>query len=555
MSRQKIVLAYSGGLDTSVLVRILSDDYGYDVVACHADVGEAKDREKLAQKARQAGAVACEIVDAKDEFAREFCFPALQANALYQGVYPLSAALSRPLIARHLVAEARKHGASAVAHGATGKGNDQVRFDLAVKGLAPELKIIAPQRERNITRDAAMEYAAKHGIEVPTSKKSPFSIDENLWGRSIEGGKLEDPDAEPPEEAFAWTRSWKDAPEKPAYLKIGFEKGLPVSVDGRRLDPAELIARVGKVAGENGVGRIDLMEDRVVGIKSRETYECPAAVALIAAHQDLERFTTLRQSLQVKQFLDQKFAETLKRCEAEITRAVEAVKERELRAQLEKQARRRMVKVRAEAREEVDATLVQHLAETQQDLGAAEPAQEPVTPERLVPGVRVRVRGFGPPVVLRRLVPPAPSKAEGSAAEGRNAGSAEVEAGPLRMKVPLDDITAIVTDQAAQPKGADRAAAGSVTVHAQPPEEPVGDEINVIGCTVEEATRRVDKFLDQAALAGKPRVRIIHGHGTGALRRGLAEFLSSHPLVEKLYAEEADRGGAAITVVELRGSA
>jgi argininosuccinate synthase len=311
MSRQKIVLAYSGGLDTSVLVRILTDDYGYDVIACHADVGEAKHKEKLAMKARQAGAVACEVVDAKEEFARDFCWPALQANALYQGIYPLSAALSRPLIARHLVAAARKHGASAVAHGATGKGNDQVRFDLAVKGLAPDLKIIAPQRERNISRDAAIEYAQKHGIEVPASKKSPFSIDENLWGRSIEGGVLEDPDTEPPEAAFAWTKSSKDAPEQPAYLKIGFDKGLPVSLDGERMSAPNLIARVGQVAGDNGVGRIDLMEDRVVGIKSRETYECPAAVALIAAHEDLERFTTLRQSLQVKAFLDQKMAELI----------------------------------------------------------------------------------------------------------------------------------------------------------------------------------------------------------------------------------------------------
>src|SRR5437660_5228339 len=215
MSRDKVVLAYSGGLDTSVLVRILSDEYGYDVIACHADVGEAKDKEKLAQKARQSGAIACEIVDAKEEFARDFCFPALQANALDQGVYPLSAALSRTLIARHLVAAARKHGAAAVAHGATGKGNDQVRFDLAVKGLAPELKIIAPQRERNITRDAAMEYAAKHGIEVATSKKSPLSIDENLWGRSIEGGVLAEPDQEPPEAAFAWTRGIDAAPDAP----------------------------------------------------------------------------------------------------------------------------------------------------------------------------------------------------------------------------------------------------------------------------------------------------------------------------------------------------
>jgi argininosuccinate synthase len=308
-TREKVVLAYSGGLDTSILVRILTDEYNYDVIACHADVGEARDHEKLKEKARKAGAIATEIVDAKEEFATDFCFPALQANALYQGIYPLSAALSRPLIARHLVAAARKHGASAVAHGATGKGNDQVRFDLAVKGMAPELKILAPQRERNITRDAAMEYAAKHGIEVPTSKKSPFSIDENLWGRSIEGGVLEEPQSEPPEAAFAWTRSIDDAPNTPAYLKIGFEKGLPVSVNGEKLSPAALIAKVGQVAGENGVGRIDLMEDRVVGIKSRETYECPASVALIAAHQDLERFTVMGDALRVKAQLDQRFAQ------------------------------------------------------------------------------------------------------------------------------------------------------------------------------------------------------------------------------------------------------
>src|SRR6267378_2016056 len=279
--RPKVVLAYSGGLDTSVLVRILTDEYGYDVIACHADVGESRDHEKLKAKARQAGAVATEIVDAKEEFATQFCFPALQANALYQGVYPLSAALSRPLIAKHLVAAARKHGATAVAHGATGKGNDQVRFDLAVKGMAPELKILAPQRERNITRDAAMEYAAKHGIEVPTSKKSPFSIDENLWGRSIEGGVLEDPNQEPPEAAFAWTRSME----------------------------AALITKVGEIAGLHGVGRIDLMEDRVVGIKSRETYECPASVALIAAHQEVERFTVMGDALRVKAQLDQRFAQ------------------------------------------------------------------------------------------------------------------------------------------------------------------------------------------------------------------------------------------------------
>ena len=309
MNRPKVVLAYSGGLDTSVLVRILTDEYGYDVITCHADVGEAKDQEKLREKARKAGAIATEIVDAKAEFATQFCWPALQANALYQGAYPLSAALSRPLIAKHLVAAARKHGASAVAHGATGKGNDQVRFDLAVKGMAPELKILAPQRERNITRDAAMEYAAKHGIEVPTTKKSIFSIDENLWGRSIEGGVLEDVTQEPPEAAFAWTKSIEDAPAAPGYLKIAFQRGLPVSVNGEQLAPAALIAKVGEIAGLHGVGRIDLIEDRVVGIKSRETYECPASVALIAAHQELERFTIMGDALRVKAQLDQRFAQ------------------------------------------------------------------------------------------------------------------------------------------------------------------------------------------------------------------------------------------------------
>ncbi|MGH7281868.1 MAG: argininosuccinate synthase, partial [Polyangiaceae bacterium] len=222
---QKIVLAYSGGLDTSVLVRILTVDYGYDVIACHADVGEARDKEKIQTRAKQAGAIACEIVDAKDELVREFCFPALRANALYEGVYPLSAALSRPLIAKHLVAAAKKHGAAAVAHGATGKGNDQVRFDLAVKGLAPELAIVAPQREKNITRDEAIEYAEKHGISIESTAKKPFSIDENLWGRSIEGGVLEDPSVEPPDEAFAWTRKPEECSSTPTYLKIGFEQG------------------------------------------------------------------------------------------------------------------------------------------------------------------------------------------------------------------------------------------------------------------------------------------------------------------------------------------
>jgi argininosuccinate synthase len=307
--KDKIVLAYSGGLDTSVLVRILSHEYGYDVIACHADVGESRDTDALRVRALQAGAIAVEVVDAREEFAREFCFPALLANALYEGVYPLSAALSRPLIAKYLVATARKYGAKAVAHGATGKGNDQVRFDLATKGLAPDLRIAAPQRERNISRDAAIEYARTHGIEVPVTKRSPYSVDENLWGRSIEGGVLEDPAQEPPEEVFVRTRSWQDAPGEPGYLRIGFERGLPVTVNGEALSPAELAQKVGAFAGAHGVGRIDLMENRVVGIKSREIYECPAAVTLLTAHKDLERFCTLGSAQRVKEYLDQRFAE------------------------------------------------------------------------------------------------------------------------------------------------------------------------------------------------------------------------------------------------------
>ena len=309
--KKKIVLAYSGGLDTSVLVRILGHEYGYDVIACHVDVGEAREPQKVVDRAYKAGAVAVEVVSAQEEYAKEYCFNALQANALYEGIYPLSAALSRPLIAKHLVAAARKHGASAIAHGSTGKGNDQVRFDLATKGIAPDLAIIAPQRERNLTRDVAIEYAQKHGIEIPVSKKSPYSVDENLWGRSIEGGVLEDPNQEPPEDAFAWTKSWSDALSEPVYVKIGFEQGLPVSLNGEPMSPAALIRKLNAVAGEAGVGRIDLMENRMVGIKSRENYECPAAVTLITAHKDLERFTTLGMSTRVKAMLDQKFAEMI----------------------------------------------------------------------------------------------------------------------------------------------------------------------------------------------------------------------------------------------------
>lgn len=308
-AREKVALAYSGGLDTSVLVRILTDDYGLDVIAVHVDVGEAKNPEQLKVRARKAGAVAVEFVEGKREFVTDFIFPALQANALYQAIYPLNSALSRAMISKHLVAMAKKHGASAIAHGATGKGNDQVRFDLSARALAPSLKIIAPQRERNITRDFAIEYARQKGIEVPATVEKPFSVDENLWGRSIEGGVLEDPNTPPPEAAFAWTRAVKDTPNTPVTVEIGFQGGLPSSLDGERLPPEILVAKLNTIAGEHGVGRIDLMEDRVVGIKSREIYEAPAAVTLIAARRDLERFTLPQDCNKLKAVLDQRYAE------------------------------------------------------------------------------------------------------------------------------------------------------------------------------------------------------------------------------------------------------
>ena len=307
--KEKIVLAYSGGLDTSVLVRVLTVDYGYDVIACHADVGEARD--KAHSRARnEAGAIASEVVDAKDGIPFAIIvFRALRANALYEGVYPLSkAALSRPLIFGSTSWPLRKNMArTAVAHGATGKGDDQVRFDLAVKGLAPGAERSSRRNaEEHHARHEAIAYAEKHGIAIESTVKKPFSIDENLWGRSIEGGVLEDPNVEPPEEAFAWTKKPEDCSNTPTYVKVAFENGLPVTLDGEKLSPVDLVQRIGAIAGNAGVGRIDLMENRVVGIKSRENYECPAAVALITAHRDLERFTTLGAAQRIKDFLDVK---------------------------------------------------------------------------------------------------------------------------------------------------------------------------------------------------------------------------------------------------------
>src|SRR3990172_6172721 len=265
---EKLVLAYSGGLDTSVAVRWLSAERGYEVIALTVDVGIDRDRATLEERARTAGAAAFRWIDAREDFIRYFAFPALAAGAMYQGHYPLATALARPLIAKLLVDVAREEGAGAVAHGCTGKGNDQVRFDVSVQALAPDLRIVAPLREWELrTREQEIEYAQQHNLPVPVTKESPYSIDENLWGRSIEPGPLEDPWVEPPEDAFAWTKPVAKTPDEPRYVEIGFARGLPVSLDGEGLDGVSLVQRLNALAGEHGVGRIDHLQDRLVGIK------------------------------------------------------------------------------------------------------------------------------------------------------------------------------------------------------------------------------------------------------------------------------------------------
>ncbi len=298
---EKIVLAYSGGLDTSVAVRWLKEKYGYDVIALTADVGNEKDFTAVEQKALKIGAIKCIIKDAKDEFVNEYIFPALQANAIYEGQYNLATALARPLIAKLMVEVAKKEGATAIAHGCTGKGNDQVRFDVSTIALAPDLKIVAPAREWGMTREETIKYAQKYGIPVPITVSSPYSIDENLWGRSIECGALEDPWIEPPADVYAWTKSPEDIPDKPAYIEIGFEQGIPVSLNGKKLSGVKLIKQLHEIGGNYGIGRVDHIENRLVGIKSREIYEAPAGTVLNVAHQAIEEMTLSKDQLRFKQ--------------------------------------------------------------------------------------------------------------------------------------------------------------------------------------------------------------------------------------------------------------
>jgi len=309
--RLAVVLAYSGGLDTTVAIPWLAEHYDADVTCLTVDVGQEGELTGALDRGRTNGAAATRLVDAKATFVTEFVWPAVQANALYEGVYPLSTALARPLIARTLAQVATAANADAVAHGCTGKGNDQVRFDVAVHTLAPQLRVIAPVREWNMNRDDELRYAAEHRLALKVTTASPYSVDENLWGRSIEGGRLEDANRPAPEEVFEWTShpaAWPSAPES---MTVGFEAGVPVAIDGAPLGPVELVRAANARAGRHGVGRIDHVEDRVVGIKSRETYECPGAIALLEAHRALESLVLPRDLLAFKAGVDRRFADLI----------------------------------------------------------------------------------------------------------------------------------------------------------------------------------------------------------------------------------------------------
>ncbi len=311
MARNKVILAYSGGLDTSVMVPWIGEKYDLDVVAFTVDLGQGEDIERIRQKALRTGAVDAIALDARNLFVDCFVFPALMAGALYEGKYPLATALGRPLIAKLMVDAAREHNAVAVAHGCTGKGNDQVRFDVTFQTLAPNLKIIAPVREWKMSRDEEIAFAAKHGIPVEATKESPYSIDLNLWGRSCEAGVLEDPWDEPPGDAFAWTVDPGKAPDEPLYLTLDFEHGRPVALNGEKLDGVPLIDRLNKLGGQHGVGRIDHVENRLVGIKSRELYEAPAAVILHEAHRELETLCLSKQAQRFKTLVSQEYADII----------------------------------------------------------------------------------------------------------------------------------------------------------------------------------------------------------------------------------------------------
>lgn len=309
--REKIVLAYSGGLDTSVAIRWLQDKYNLDVIAVAINVGQPPSSDDIVARALRNGAIKAEFIDAKKEFVEDYIWPTLKGNAMYQDVYPLSTATARPLIVKKLVEVAQKEGAKYIAHGCTAKGNDQVRFDVGIVSLDPDMKIIGPMREWVMTREEEIDYAKENGVEIIVKKENPFSVDENLWGRSCECGIIEDAWAEPPEEAWGWTTNPKNAPDEAEYVEIEFEKGVPVAVNGKKMEGVKIIEELNAIACKNGVGRIDHVEDRLVGIKSRETYECPAATVLIKAHRGLEFLTLQKDVLEYKRGVEQRYSEII----------------------------------------------------------------------------------------------------------------------------------------------------------------------------------------------------------------------------------------------------
>jgi argininosuccinate synthase len=308
--KEKVILAYSGGLDTSVAVKWLVDE-NYDVIACCLDIGEGKDTEAIRQKALDMGASASYAIDAREEFAQQFALIALQGNTFYENSYPLVSALSRPLISKKLVELAHETGATTIAHGCTGKGNDQVRFEVAIAALDPQLKVIAPVREWKWSREEEIAYAAEKGVPIPADLDNPYSIDQNLWGRACECGVLEDPWAAPPKGAYALTKELEDTPDQADIIEITFNQGVPVALNGEAMNLSTLTLKLNKLAGEHGIGRIDHVENRLVGIKSREVYECPGAMTLMAAHKELEDLVFVRELAHFKPLIEHQLSQVI----------------------------------------------------------------------------------------------------------------------------------------------------------------------------------------------------------------------------------------------------